>query len=564
VTEAARRRRIWLPPLALAAVITLANAIKPIVIDDTAYLAFARHIATNPFNPYGFTIFWDAAPEPAFQVLAPPVLLYWLAIGIRLLGEHPVLLKLWLFPFLWSLTWAVNDLLRRFAGGNTRLLPLIVLSPAVLSTVNLMLDVPALALGLTAVSLFARAADRGSWRLAVAAGFLAALACQTKYSMFAILPTIAWYGATHRNVRGAAIAVTVALVAFAGWELLVVAHYGRSHFYFHAQQQQRYLEPGERTLFGLLLHKARLISPLASHMGCLGIGIGLVAAGALGLSRRLLLAAAGTWAVGYVLIALVPYNWTVVTPAYTLAVKVFWRSFGLLTLIALGSCVAVIAPRWRKLPRQTDSAFLVGWILIELVSYFALTPFPAARRVIGIVVIGGLLAGHLVSRLGRVFPGRRPGAWIVAFGVAAGVAITIVDTADVFSEEMSVERASTATARHSVGSVVWCLGHWAFHYYCERAGMRSVVSGSSVLAPGDLLVLPVRLGGRDLERPDMLGVVIRPELSVTEQVASIVWNEPLAGQTVTNFYGGSDPVMTRAHPRLGVAVYQIREWRTVR
>src|SRR5262245_44049606 len=204
--------RLCTSPALLAAVVTLVNAVKPLVIDDTAYVAFAREIAAHPFNPYGFTIFWDTAPEPAFGVLAPPVLLYWLALGIRLFGEHPPLLKVWLFPFLWALTAALSDLLRRFAGDrSTRLLPLIVLSPAILSTVNLMLDVPALALGLTALALFARAADRDSWRLAAGAGLLAALAIQTKYTMFAIPPAMAWYGVTHRRLGLAAIAVTVAL-----------------------------------------------------------------------------------------------------------------------------------------------------------------------------------------------------------------------------------------------------------------------------------------------------------------------------------------------------------------
>ena len=557
-----RNWRIWMPPALLAAVVTLANALKPLVIDDTAYVAFARQIAAHPFDPYGFTIFWDTRPEPAFGVLAPPVLPYWLALGIRLFGEHPPLLKLWLFPFLWALTASLNDLLRRFAG-STRLLPLIVLSPAILSTVNLMLDVPALALGLTALSLFVRAADRDSWRLAAAAGLFAALAIQTKYTMFAIPLAVAWYGATHRRSRLAAIAVTVALAGFAIWELLQVAHYGHSHFFFHLAQQQRFLKPDERTLGGLIGRKADLIWPLFSHLGCLGVGVGLVAAGALGLSRRWLLVVAALWTVGFVRIALVPHEWAAVTPSRTLAVERFWQSFGLLTLIALAGCV-VIALRRRK-PWSPDASFLVGWLGIELATYFVFTPFPAARRVMGLVAVGGLFAAHIVSRVGRVLPVRRPAGWIVAFGVAVGLAVTIVDTVDVFSEKVAVERATSATAARPAGSTVWCLGKWAFHYYCERAGMQPVVAGQSVLAPGDMLVLPMSWDGHGFG-PDTVGLSIHPELSVAEQVAKSVWNEPLSGQTVTNFYGGrgSDPVMMRDHPRFGVAVYQMTERRTVR
>ena len=88
-------------PTALAVIVTLANAIKPVLVDDTAYLAYARQMAAHPLDPYGFTIHWYTVPEPAMDVLAPPVVPYWLALGMRLFGEHILLLKLWLFPFVW-------------------------------------------------------------------------------------------------------------------------------------------------------------------------------------------------------------------------------------------------------------------------------------------------------------------------------------------------------------------------------------------------------------------------------------------------------------------------------
>ena len=104
-------------PLLLAAALAGANVFKPPVIDDTAYLAVARQIAQTPLDPYGFEQFWYEQPEPANHVLAPPVLPYWLALGIRLLGEKPMLLKLWLFPIALLFVGAFDSLLRRFARG---------------------------------------------------------------------------------------------------------------------------------------------------------------------------------------------------------------------------------------------------------------------------------------------------------------------------------------------------------------------------------------------------------------------------------------------------------------
>src|SRR5688572_28305331 len=137
-------RSLLRSPLALAVLVTVANAAKPVTVDDTAYLLFARHIASNPTDPYGFSIFWRSYPEPAMAILCPPVVPYWLASGLRLFGESPVLLKLWLFPFVYALAWALRALLARFARGcEDFALPLLLLSPAVLPAVNLMLDIPA-------------------------------------------------------------------------------------------------------------------------------------------------------------------------------------------------------------------------------------------------------------------------------------------------------------------------------------------------------------------------------------------------------------------------------------
>jgi hypothetical protein len=533
----------WLTaPPCLAAIITIANAAKPILIDDAAYLAFARHLAAAPLDPYGFTIFWDTSPEPAFYTLAPPGLLYWLALGIRLFGERPVLLKLWLFPILWLLAWAVKALVDRFAGRHARLLPVVVLlSPAILSTVNVMLDVPALALALAAVTVLVRAGERDSWRLAAGAGLLAGLAMQTKYTALGLPFIFAWYGVSHRRLRLAALAVAVAVALFVGWEIFVKLSYGHSQFLFHTTYGAR---PGP-----LFWRKLRLASPLLSHLGCLGAGVGLIAAGALGVRPRWLIVGAGAWALGLMLVGFGPHGSVPVSSGQVLAIKVFWRGFGLLVLGAIGGCAALaVGAAPNRPPWKGASAFLVGWLVIEVGFYFLITPFCAARRVIGLVMIGGLLTAHVLDRVCRRYPGRQPRPWMIGFAVASGLAVAAIDTADAFSEKMVVERAAAITAQAANGRQVWCSGHWGFHYYCEHAGMRPVVPGSSQLAPGDLMVAPTT--------PTSGGGSIGPAVS-GRKIAEVVWDSPLAGQTFMGFYGGSDPITRRDRPRLGAAVYRI-------
>src|SRR5262245_39241028 len=104
-------------PLFVAAVVTGLNVLKPVAVDDTAYLLLARQIAAHPFDPYGGELFWYAEPLPALHVLAPPVVPYWLAAGMSLFGENVPLLKLWLFLFPLLLGFAVRSLARQFAPG---------------------------------------------------------------------------------------------------------------------------------------------------------------------------------------------------------------------------------------------------------------------------------------------------------------------------------------------------------------------------------------------------------------------------------------------------------------
>ena len=79
--------RLFRSPLALALLVVGANAVKPVLIDDTAYLAFARHIAAHPLDPYGFAFFWYDKPEPAFESSRRPSCRTGSRSGCALFGE---------------------------------------------------------------------------------------------------------------------------------------------------------------------------------------------------------------------------------------------------------------------------------------------------------------------------------------------------------------------------------------------------------------------------------------------------------------------------------------------
>src|SRR5262245_17657843 len=75
--------------LALGLLLTLGNAFKTVHIDDAAYVLYAAHIAQHPLAPSDFDVYWDYHWQPANQVLAPPLVPYWIAGAMVCLGDDP-------------------------------------------------------------------------------------------------------------------------------------------------------------------------------------------------------------------------------------------------------------------------------------------------------------------------------------------------------------------------------------------------------------------------------------------------------------------------------------------
>lgn len=494
------------------------------------------------------------------EVLCPPVVPYWLALGVRLFGEHVGLLKVWLFPFVLLLAWALRALLTRFARGAEGVaLPVLMLSPAVLPAVNLMLDVPALALALASVELFIRAALRRDRRLAVLAGLVAGLAMQTKYSAFVAPAVIVWFGLTHRRFGPAALAVAVCVTVFVGWELALVEVYGRSHFAFHAASSGS--SGGGLRKFAE--DKLDLLAPLAGYLGCLAVGAGCVALAVLRVPRRWAGGGALAWCLGFVLVAVLPLRWTRLGSEQT-AGTAFWQISGAVWFLSVAAAACVLLFRVRRglgLRANADTVFLVGWFAIEVAATLGLTPFPAARRVMGVSLVMGIVAARAAGRIGRTHSSRRVPRWAGAVGIGAGVLVAAIDTLDAFPEKVCAERAAERVRDRPADATVWFVGHWGFQYYCEREGMQPLVAQQTVARAGDYVVLPVYPPGDSFPRPYAGFEVHLPPAWVAEDHGGVEADDWLAAKTVPNFYGGANPVTGRDHPRLRINVYRLKvDW----
>lgn len=473
--------------IAVAAFMTALNAAKPLTIDDSVYYLFADHIAQHPLDPYGFHA-WGA--QEANSILAPPVFLYAWALALRLFGQSPVAWKLVLLPFSLLLVYALDALARRLARGMEAVFVCFVcLSGAVLPCLNLMLDVPALALALLALVLFLRACETGSVAGAVAAGLVAGVAMQTKYTAFVAPAAMILYGWTAGRLRHGLLAALGAGLVFAGWEGFIVWKYGRSHFWWAFT-----LAPGAPA------SKLRLVQPLFGYLGSSVAGGLPFALVCLGRSARLVWAATSAALLVFALVA-VPRGTGWDVPGDWLRTHIGKEAAGVLFgLIGLGS-VAALAVGVRRLLRgpvtpaglgpgrrfASVDGFLVGWLLLELAGYFALSPYPATRRLMGMVVVGVLVLCRLAARPAE---SRQRLLWaVVGVNLLFGLMLFAVDFHWYAGQKAMARRLARECRTVDPGSKVWYFGNGAFEFYADRLGLSRLILPGAAVAPRDWVLV---------------------------------------------------------------------------
>jgi hypothetical protein len=194
--------------------------------------------------------------------------------------------------------------------------------------------------------------------------------------------------------------------------------------------------------------------------------------------------------------------------------------------------------------------FLLLWFGLEVAGYFALTPFPAVRRVMGVVVVGTLVLGRLASRTCRSHSQRQTVAAVAGVGLALGLVFYVVDYCDAWSEKAAAERAA-AWIRQQPGNSdasVWFVGHWGFQYYAEHAGMKAATAYHSRLRQGDWLVIGYGVHLQEIHLPQKLMRQVHV-LPVSDGV-------PLYGKRA---YGGSMPLEHLESSRIVVHIYRIEQ-----
>jgi hypothetical protein len=566
------RTSTWLALLLLTVLHTLGNVAKPLHIDDAAYFYYARQAAHHSLDPYGFQMFWWSNPEPANEVLAPPLLPYWWSMALRIDSDHPWVWKLSMVPFSLLFISSLYSLFRRFAHGlEMPLVWLTVLSPTFWPSLNLMLDIPALALSLFALNLFMRACDRNALGLAALSGLIAGLAMETKYTAVLTPAAMLLYAVILGRFRLWPLAALAAMQVFVCWELVMAVLYGESHFLYHYRDRSGADWLAKFSLLLPLLGVLGSIMPALVLLTLKGLRVPWIFVAAIGLIGIL----------GYGLVAYVPDtdqtrlyppllfgDLSSDRPFITLQ-EAWFGAWGLLLanliLYSVGRLLGLWPYRPRRFPRANGESFLVRWsisgritrvtmflalwLCLEIDGYVVLTPFAAVRRVMGVVVVCTLIAGCITARTCR---GRRGSAavWcIAAYGALLGLGFAVLDWRDAQAEQEGVARAAAWLDEHGEGGAVWYVGHWGFQFYAEHAGMKPVSPGQSVLQEGDYFVYPYWITKQSVD----LDGIPRTKLEEFEVDDDV----PL--QTVMCYYSGNTAIENRDEPRLTIYIYRISE-----
>lgn len=536
------------PLLVLALLFTLLNAFKPLCIDDALYYYHANQISQHPLDPYGFTIFWNDRPEPAVQNLAPVLMQYWWAIGIRLFGQHPFWWKVWLFPFALLLVVSLYSLLRRFAGRYEMTLTwMVILSPVFLPSFNLMLDVPVAALILSALVIFLRASERESWLLAAAAGLVAGIAAQTKYNGLVAVGVMLLHAFLFKKYRLGLIAALVAGTFFLSWETFIYLSAGRSHF---LAQSQTYGSVNP------LAKYAYLAWPIVTIMGAVAPFFTLLALIALGVRKRAIVVAGTVVAVGFVLIAFAPERIQAWGPNQQLALAhLIFSVFGVGFFAALFLVIrrlTHVSGRVKDFLKSWNEYsiewFLAGWWLLEFVAYFLLSPIPAVRRVLLLLIVSALLVGRLLPRSADSRP-----TWVrwTAFGsILLGLLFFAVDFRDAYIERAAIEKAKQTMATMPPADNTWYVGRWGLQFYAEQAGMKPVLPDESVFHSGDRVVTTDSV----FAPAPVLAHLRRYQLV---PVAEFALTDRLPLSTMLGYYSTGIPIHHQTGPRRRVKIFRV-------
>lgn len=470
---------------------------KAFHIDDTVVLEVSKRILEDPLDPLAGGFDWNGSIRPLWKVTTnPPFLSYYLAPVLFFCGFSEIAMHLAMVPFLFLLLASCLVLAKRFDADPWLTMLTVGSSSAVLVSMNIMRDVPALALANGGLALAIIGTDSRSGRrsyLAIGV-ILIGLGVITKYSAVVYLVVLViyllWSGRT-----GFVKWVVLGCSPLAIWCFLTWLQYGEAHPVFLLMRE---FTKASRPAF-----MAKYFSTLVALSSvCLVLPFLIVR----------------SWCH--------PKKWQVVNGIFGLGMLAlayfyqghtafqfyFWLVVGSLSLGAL--VLVVFLPEGRPGLDPVDT-FLFLWAGGFICFSLFVVPFQAVRHILpALVPIALLCFRKMRAQLGKNKGFRWP--WVVVF-----IQLTLtmlVGWADLQYANVYRDFTTYVKERYA-GEKIWYVGHWGWKAYADFSGFQQLHRKGDDPPSGSIFVWPkrVHIGSPFQERRDFKG---RLELIESHEIGS--------------------------------------------
>lgn len=502
--ERLKRRRIERSiVVAFSLVCSLFFCNKAFHIDDPLYLSIARQILVDPLRPFDGMINWQQVTEPAWRVsISPPGYSYWLAAwlyaGVTTEWSLHFVGTFWLILLgLGTYAWA-----KRLGDWPLGATLLVLATPITLAGQNLMLDVPMLALAVSALAVYYRASDRNSTMLALAAGLLAGLSVNFKYAGVVPIVVMGADAVVWRRWRLLSAAILGSGLLVAG-QLTIAMRDGVPQLLFARDWITQLWPSGARDI----IH--RFATSLA-YLGAAAAWLLLAAqVGARITVRHVAAAIVACAGASLAVLDLRERERTVgMLPAVQFAAFAFNGGF-IVAWLLFESIRRARGGNWRNwtsalLSGDSTQPIRSGIILALWSAGFWYLgslngPFVAPRALLPCVVslvLSVLSVAPIRDAVGMAFIHVA-----VLLTIAAGI---FVGASDYYWAGVYRSYApQLATNYKPVDGTLYFLGHWGWQYYAADAGMVQFDPMRTRLQPGDILIWPVNVdcGGFTFPKP---------------------------------------------------------------
>ena len=521
---------------------------KPFNIDEPLFIWAAKHICSQPLNPYGFDVNWYQTVMPMWQVTKnPPLACYYLAVIGRMFGWSEVALhSAFLLPAI-AVVLGTYRLGKRFCQWPM-LVAITTLFAAgfLVSSTTVMCDTLMLAFWIWAVIFWVEGLSSGGrWRLFAAGGCMA-LAGLTKYFGVCVVPLLAAYSVADRRPFKVWVGyLLIPLAALLAYQAATHALYGAGLF----ADAGRYATSARGDVGYSKL--ATGVIALAFTGGCLG---------ALTLLAPLLCGwrtVAGCFVcVTAATVVLFHTNSNVLQAGSLLGTTRLWIGLQLAFWALGGGCVLVVVTK-ECLFRRDAAAWLLGlWFVGTLFFTAGINWIVNARSVLPMIPAAAILIVRALERSARP-DWRWQRAWVstaLGGGIVMGLLVARGDY--LFAKAMKEAAATTVMKVNEAQLKLWFEGHWGFQYYMEMSGAHAVDVKKSPLRGGDCVVLPY-------SHPNMHR--LKPDLA--EEIGQIAvrgprWLTTMNPEVGAGFYasnGGPLPFAIGRVPAEIILVYVLRE-----